>query len=86
MRPASVHVQPTDFHGRDSQGKQEELHKKAHMETLRIIFNLCVLNTFHMECKIEAFFIIAIFFGEWGELQTPVFTDLPKNGCKNSSI
>ena len=62
MRPASVHVQPTDFHGRDFQGKQEELHKKACMETFRIIFNFCVLNTFHMECKIEAccpYFIIA---------------------------
>ena len=41
MTPASVHVQPADFHGRDSQGKREELHKKARMETLRIIFNLC---------------------------------------------
>ena len=53
-----------DFHGRDSQGKQEELHKKARMETFRIIFNVCVLKTFHMECKIEAccpYFIIATF-------------------------
>ena len=64
MRPASVHVQPTDFHGRDSQGKQEELHKKARMETFRIIFNICVLNTFHMKYKFEAccpYFIIATF-------------------------
>ena len=64
MRPASVHVQPSDFHGRDSQGKQGELHKKACVETFRIIFNICVLNTFYMECKIEAccpYFIIAIF-------------------------
>ena len=64
MRPASVHVQPTDFHGRDSQGKQKELHKKARMETLRIMFNFCVLNTFYVQCKIEAccpYFIIATF-------------------------
>ena len=64
IRPASVHVQPTDFHGRDSQGKQEKLHEKARMETFRIIFNVCVLKTFHMECKFEAccpYFIIATF-------------------------